>query len=208
MLTRYRVYIVQNAISTMLTGYNIDVNDVETILCIHRSHRDVDDVNKIVHRCERCWNDIVHIAILTVSTILTGYNIDVNDVDTISCIHRSHRDVDDVNNILHRCERFWHDIVYTSFTSRYRLCRQCYQDITSMWTMLTRYRVYIVRIAMSTISKLHRELDMINFLCAFRKGHGCQTVLLRILEDWREALEKNLYTAAILMDLSNALFTT
>ena len=43
-----------------------------------------------------------------------------------------------------------------------------------------------------------------NFLCAFRKGHGCQTVLLRILEDWREALDKNLYTAAILMDLSKA----
>ena len=41
-------------------------------------------------------------------------------------------------------------------------------------------------------------------MCAFRKGHGCQTVLLRILEDWREALDKNLYTAAILMDLSKA----
>ena len=50
----------------------------------------------------------------------------------------------------------------------------------------------------------HFEGIFDNFLCAFRKGHRCQTVLLRILEDWREALDNNLYTAAILMDLSKA----
>ena len=43
-----------------------------------------------------------------------------------------------------------------------------------------------------------------NFLCAFRKGHGCQTTLLRLLEDWKSALDQNLYVAAILMDLSKA----
>ena len=42
------------------------------------------------------------------------------------------------------------------------------------------------------------------FLCAFRRGHGCQTTLLRVLEDWREALDKNQYIAAVLMDLSKA----
>ena len=42
------------------------------------------------------------------------------------------------------------------------------------------------------------------FLCAFRKGHGCQTTLLRLLEDWKQALDKNEYVAAILMDLSKA----
>ena len=34
------------------------------------------------------------------------------------------------------------------------------------------------------------------FLCAFRPGHGCQTTLLGLLEDWREALDKNQYIAA------------
>ena len=43
-----------------------------------------------------------------------------------------------------------------------------------------------------------------DFLCAFRKGHGCQTTLLRLLEDWKSALDKNCYVAAILMDLSKA----
>ena len=42
------------------------------------------------------------------------------------------------------------------------------------------------------------------YLCAFRRGHGCQTTLLRLLEDWRNVLEKNQYVAAVLMDLSKA----
>ena len=42
------------------------------------------------------------------------------------------------------------------------------------------------------------------YLCAFRRGHGCQTTLLSLLEDWRNALEKNQYVAAVLMDLSKA----
>ena len=36
------------------------------------------------------------------------------------------------------------------------------------------------------------------FLCTFRKGNGCQTTLLRLLEDWKTALDKNQYVAAIL----------
>ena len=41
-------------------------------------------------------------------------------------------------------------------------------------------------------------------LYAFRKGHGCQTTLLRLLEDWRGALDRHEYVAAVLMDLSKA----
>ena len=48
------------------------------------------------------------------------------------------------------------------------------------------------------------ENIFIPYLCAFRRGHGCQTTLLRLLEDWRNALEKNQYVAAVLMDLSKA----
>ena len=57
---------------------------------------------------------------------------------------------------------------------------------------------------------IHEQLseyldDMFNpFLAAFRKGYGCQTTLLRLLEDWRSALDKHEYVAAILMDLSKA----
>ena len=42
------------------------------------------------------------------------------------------------------------------------------------------------------------------FLAAFRKGFGCQSTLLRLLEDWRKALDNNECVAAIFMDLSKA----
>jgi hypothetical protein len=41
-------------------------------------------------------------------------------------------------------------------------------------------------------------------LSAFRPGFGCQTALLRIIEDWKKALDDNKCIAAILMDLSKA----
>ena len=34
------------------------------------------------------------------------------------------------------------------------------------------------------------------FLCAFREGHGWQTTLLRLLEDWNCALDNNAYSSA------------
>lgn len=40
------------------------------------------------------------------------------------------------------------------------------------------------------------------FLAAFRKGLGCQTTLLRLLEDCKKALDNHECVAAILMDLS------
>ena len=42
------------------------------------------------------------------------------------------------------------------------------------------------------------------FLSAFRSGYGCQTALLKIIEDWKKALDDNKFVAAILMDLSKA----
>jgi hypothetical protein len=42
------------------------------------------------------------------------------------------------------------------------------------------------------------------FLSAFRPGYGCNTALLKIVEDWKYFLDKNQYLAAILMDLSKA----
>ena len=42
-------------------------------------------------------------------------------------------------------------------------------------------------------------------MAAFRsKGFGCQSSLLRLLEDWRKALDNHQFAAAILMDLSKA----
>ena len=48
------------------------------------------------------------------------------------------------------------------------------------------------------------ENNFHHFLSAFRSGYGCQTALLKIIEDWKKALDDNKFVAAILMDLSKA----
>ena len=42
------------------------------------------------------------------------------------------------------------------------------------------------------------------FLSAFRVQYGCQSTLLMVIEDWKQALDQNEYVAAISMDLSKA----
>ena len=57
---------------------------------------------------------------------------------------------------------------------------------------------------------MHNQLsdyfnDIFNpFLAAFRKGFECQSTLLRLLEDWRKALDNHKSAAVMLMDLSKA----
>ena len=46
--------------------------------------------------------------------------------------------------------------------------------------------------------------DINVYLSTFRPGYGCQSTLLRITGDWKQALDENKYVAAILMDLSKA----
>ena len=40
------------------------------------------------------------------------------------------------------------------------------------------------------------------YISAFRSGYGCETALLKIIEDWKKALDQHKFTAAILMNLS------
>ena len=50
----------------------------------------------------------------------------------------------------------------------------------------------------------HFENIFDKLLSGFRKKHGCQTLMLKIVEDWRNALDKKQIVGAILMDLSKA----
>ena len=50
----------------------------------------------------------------------------------------------------------------------------------------------------------HFENIFHSFLAAFRPSFVCQTTLLRLVEDWKRALDENLYIGVILMDLSKA----
>ena len=43
-----------------------------------------------------------------------------------------------------------------------------------------------------------------NLLCAFRKNYSCQSLLLKIIEDWKKALDNHETVGVIQMDLSKA----
>ena len=42
------------------------------------------------------------------------------------------------------------------------------------------------------------------FLCAFRKNYSCQSLLIKMIDDWKIALDKNHVVGAVFMDLSKA----
>ena len=43
-----------------------------------------------------------------------------------------------------------------------------------------------------------------DFISAYRKGYSTNHVLIRLIENWKTALDKNLFTGTVLMDLSKA----
>ena len=51
---------------------------------------------------------------------------------------------------------------------------------------------------------IHFDTILNPFIGAFRQGMGCQSTLLRLVEDWRNALDNRQYAAAIMMDPSKA----
>ena len=43
------------------------------------------------------------------------------------------------------------------------------------------------------------------FRNAYRKGHSCQTLLVKCIEDWKSALDENKYVGVLFTDLSKAI---
>ena len=50
----------------------------------------------------------------------------------------------------------------------------------------------------------HFSVILSKFLSAYRKGYSCECVLLRLLEDWRRALDNKCMVGTVVMDLSKA----
>lgn len=48
------------------------------------------------------------------------------------------------------------------------------------------------------------DFKLSEFLSAYRTSYGTQHVLIRLLEEWKDKLDKNYVVGAVLMDLSNA----
>ena len=84
-------------------------------------------------------------------------------------------------------------------THLYPLDKQNYRPI-SILPFISKLFETAINSQLST----HFENMFNPFLCAFRSSMGCQSTLLRLVEDWRKALDSHKYVAAILMDLTKA----
>ena len=51
------------------------------------------------------------------------------------------------------------------------------------------------------------DKHLIQHFCGYREGYSTQTALLKLIESWKEARDKNGYSADILMDLLKAFGT-
>ena len=54
---------------------------------------------------------------------------------------------------------------------------------------------------------LKRYLETIHFYIkqsGFREHHSCQTALIKIIDDWLTAIDKNMFSGSLFLDLSKA----
>lgn len=62
-------------------------------------------------------------------------------------------------------------------------------------SVLPTHSKFLERVMFDQIS--HFENIFHTYLAAFRKGYGCQTTLLRLMEDWKRELDNHRYVGTI-----------
>jgi hypothetical protein len=89
--------------------------------------------------------------------------------------------------------------VSSVFKKNDRLCKENYRPISILIIVSKIYEKIFVNRMSSYMNVICNPL-----LSAYRTGYGCSDVLLKFILLWQKALDDNLYTGAIMMDLSKA----
>ena len=89
--------------------------------------------------------------------------------------------------------------VSSVFKKNDRLCKENYRPISILVIISKVYEKIFVKRMSSFMSYKFNPL-----LSAYRTGYGCNDILLKFTSLWKKALDDNLYTGAIMMDLSKA----
>ena len=74
-----------------------------------------------------------------------------------------------------------------------------YKPVSILNSFSKVYERFIHKNLMSSVTNF-----LSDFLSAYRKGYSTNHVLLKLIENWKTALDSNLFTGAVLMDLSKA----
>lgn len=85
------------------------------------------------------------------------------------------------------------------FKKKDKLDKENYRPVSILVVLSKIFeKIYSVQVERFFVNIFHP------FLSAYRKNYGCQDVLLRMIEDWKHALDHNMFSGALLMDLSKA----
>ena len=80
-----------------------------------------------------------------------------------------------------------------------RLEKECYRPVSVLPCFSKIFERYILNAMLS-----HANSILSDKISAYRQGYSCQHVLLKLTDEWRRYLDKNLIVGAVLMDLSKA----
>ena len=80
-----------------------------------------------------------------------------------------------------------------------RLCKENYRPVS----ILAALSKVFERSNSNQMSPYFEDIFS-TFLSGFRKGHSCQTTLLRMIEDWKDSLDSGNIVGTIAVDLSKA----
>ena len=107
-----------------------------------------------------------------------------------------------INHCIDKCA-FPHALKLAEVSSIYKksdkLCKENYRPISVLVIVSKVYEKIFVKRMSCYIDKIFNPL-----LSAYRNGYGCNDVLLKFVQMWKQALDENLFVGALLMDLSKA----
>lgn len=104
------------------------------------------------------------------------------------------------NNIFPDCIKFAD--IYPCFKAKNTLAKENYRPIS----VLPVFSKVFERILNDQLQNYFDDI-LSKFLSAFRKNYSCQSVLLKMIEDWKKALDNGDTVGAIMIDLSKAFDT-
>ena len=89
--------------------------------------------------------------------------------------------------------------VLPSFKKKCRLDKRNYRPVSILPSLSKIFEQVLTEQLDSLCESVYH-----NMISAYRKAHSCHTILIKLIEDWREALDNKYHIGAVLMDLSRA----
>ena len=77
------------------------------------------------------------------------------------------------------------------------MCKENYRPVSVLDVYTKVVEIVVVEQLIEYFRKIFHQM-----LCAYRKRYGCQHVVVKLIDSWKQALDNDMFAGALLMDLS------